>query len=109
MSDDEMEMMRRLIQEHAWARQAVGKLGSANDRYLQGDSGALHTMVYELGKIVQFYPEHIEKEDKRFFIPVMNHLTPAEQQAMLDRFWEFDRTMIHEKYRNVVEEQERRA
>ncbi len=108
MSDDEHAMMLRLTQEHAWARQAVGKLGSANDRYLQGDSAALHTMIYELGKIVQFYPEHIEKEDKHFFIPVMDYFTPAEQQAMLDRFWEFDRTMIHEKYRNVVEEQELR-
>jgi hemerythrin-like domain-containing protein len=106
MSDDERQMMLRLTQEHAWARHAVGKLGSANDRYLRGDSAALNTMIYELDKIVRFYPEHIDKEDRHFFIPVMDYFTPAEQQAMLDRFWEFDRTMIHEKYRNVVEEQE---
>lgn len=108
MSDDEQDMMRRLTQEHVWARQAVGKLGSANDRYLRGDAAALHTMIYELDKIVRFYPEHIAKEDKYFFIPVMDYFTPGEQQAMLDRFWEFDRTMIHEKYRDVVEQQEQR-
>ncbi|MEN6335931.1 MAG: hemerythrin domain-containing protein [Phycisphaerales bacterium] len=108
MSDDEREMMRRLTQEHVWARQAVGKLASATDRYRKGDAAAVHTMIYELGKIVQFYPEHIAKEDKHFFIPVMDYFTPAEQQAMLERFWEFDRAMIHEKYRNVVEEQESR-
>jgi len=108
LSDEEQEMMRQLIQEHIWARQAVGKLSSANDRYLQGDVAALYTMTYELGKIVQFYPAHIEKEDKHFFIPVMDYFTPAEQQEMLDQFWEFDRAMIHEKYRHVVEEQESR-
>jgi hemerythrin-like domain-containing protein len=104
LSDVQQKMMRRLIQEHIWARQAVGKLSAANERYRRGDAAALYTMTYELGKIVQFYPEHIEKEDKHFFIPVMDYFPPAEQQAMLDRFWEFDRTLIHEKYRSVVEE-----
>ena len=66
-------------------------------------------MTYELGKIVQFYPEHIEKEDKHFFIPIMDYFTPAEQQAMLDRFWEFDRAMIHEKYKKVVDELEQES
>lgn len=109
LSDDEQQMMQRLIQEHNWARQAVGKLSSANDRYLRGDTAALNTIIYELGKIVQFYPAHIEKEDKHFFIPIMDYFTPAEQQAMLDRFWEFDRAMIHEKYRKVVDELEQES
>ncbi len=109
LSDEERRMMQRLIQEHIWARQAVGKLSAANDRYLRGDTAALHTMIYELGKIVQFYPEHIEKEDKHFFIPVMEYFTPAEQQAMLERFWEFDRAMIHEKYRKVVDDLEQES
>ena len=109
LSDEEQEMMRRLIQEHVWARQAVGKLSAANDRYVRGDTAALYTMTYELGKIVQFYPAHIEKEDKHFFIPVMEYFTGAEQREMLDRFWDFDRKMIHQKYQAVVEEQESRA
>jgi hemerythrin-like domain-containing protein len=108
MSDEQQEMMRQLIREHVWARQAVGKLAAANDRYVWGDVAALQTMIYELEKIVRFYPVHIEKEDKHFFIPVMDYFTPAEQQEMLDRFWEFDRAMIHEKYRQVVEDQESR-
>lgn len=109
LSDAEQGMMRRLVQEHIWARQAVGKLSAANDRYRRGDAAALYTMTYELGKIVQFYPEHIEKEDKHFFIPVMEYLTPAQQQAMLNRFWEFDRAMIHEKYGKVVDDLESRV
>lgn len=107
LADEHREMMQRLIQEHIWARQAVGRLASATDRYRHGDIAAMYTLTYELGKIVQFYPAHIEKEDKHFFLPVMDYFTQAEQQAMLERFWEFDRAMIHEKYEAVVEELER--
>lgn len=106
LSDEERQMMQRLIQEHIWARQAVGKLAAANDRYRRGETAALQTVIYELGKIVEFYPRHIEKEDKHFFIPVMDYLSEAEQQAMLDKFWEFDRKMIHEKYQRMVQERE---
>jgi len=46
---------------------------------------------------------HIEKEDKVFFPAATQHLSAKEQQAMLEAFWEFDRKMIHEKYKMVVE------
>lgn len=107
LSKEHQDMTQRLIQEHIWARQAVGKLSTANHRYRHGDKGALPTMVYELGKIVDFYPRHIEKEDKHFFLPVMDYFSAAEQQAMLDAFWDFDRQMIHEKYRQLIEDAEK--
>jgi hypothetical protein len=52
--------------------------------------------------LVEFYPRHIEKEDKHFFIPCMDYFTEAEKEAMLKEEWEFDRSLIHEKYRNIV-------
>jgi hemerythrin-like domain-containing protein len=54
-------------------------------------------------KFVEFYPVHIEKEDKVFFPTVMNYFSETEQQAMLNEFWEFDRKMIHKKYKFEVE------
>jgi len=36
------------------------------------------------------------------------HHGKEEDQAMLAEFWEFDRKMIHEKYKSVVEELEKR-
>jgi hemerythrin-like domain-containing protein len=104
LSDAHRDIMQRLVQEHVWAREAVGRLSDANDRYRRGEDDALSTMIYELNKIVEFYPAHIEKEDRRFFIPVMDYFSGAEQQAILDRFCEFDRQMIHEKYTGVVDE-----
>ena len=76
-------------------------------RYYEGDQDALPTMIYELGKIVDFYPAHIEKEDRHFFVPIMEYFSAEQQQEMLGEFWDFDRQMIHEKYRRVVEETEK--
>jgi hypothetical protein len=38
-----------------------------------------------------------------FFPSSRNYFTDEEDQAMLAKFWEFDRKMIHEKYKSVVE------
>ena len=54
-------------------------------------------------KFVEFYPVHIEKEDKVFFPTAMNYFSEAEQLAMLNEFWEFDRKMVHKKYKSEVE------
>jgi hemerythrin-like domain-containing protein len=107
LSGEHKEMMELLIQEHIFARKSVGRLSDANHNYIEGDEQALEQIVYELGQLVKFYPEHIEKEDRHFFIPIMDYFSQDEQQKMLEKFWEFDRTMIHEKYKRTVEEIEK--
>jgi hemerythrin-like domain-containing protein len=52
---------------------------------------------------VEFYPKHIEKEDKVFFPASRAYMTDEEDQTMLAEFMEFDRKMIHEKYNAVVQ------
>jgi hemerythrin-like domain-containing protein len=56
-----------------------------------------------MSQLVEFYPKHIEKEDKHFFIPVMKYFSQEEQDQMLQEYWDFDKTLIHEKYEKVVE------
>jgi len=53
--------------------------------------------------LTQFYPIHIEKEDKVFFPACLQYLTKEDQQQMLAQFNDFDRQMIHEKYEAVVQ------
>jgi hemerythrin-like domain-containing protein len=55
------------------------------------------------------YPAHIEKEDKAFFPASMKYLTRSEQDAMIEKMREFDRRMIHEKYKSVVDRFEQRS
>jgi len=77
-------------------------LVEANKRYMEGEEDAMSTVTECIRSLVQFYPKHIEKEDKHFFIPCMSYFTEAEQQAILREEWEFDRTLTHERYRNIV-------
>lgn len=107
LSDEHRKIMDELVREHVHARETVGGLLDAKDAYQRGDAAALEKVTGYLAELSRFYPEHIEKEDKRFFIPCMDYFSPQEQDDMLREFFEFDRDMIHEKYRKVVEEYQR--
>jgi hemerythrin-like domain-containing protein len=94
ISAEHQEIMEQLIAEHVEARKYVEKLLSAN---------TTDEVIDCLDFIVDLYPRHIAKEDKNFFIPVMEYFSDAEKDNMLQEGQEFDQTMIHEKYKAVVE------
>ncbi|MGD0276770.1 MAG: hemerythrin domain-containing protein [Syntrophales bacterium] len=95
--------MKELIEEHKYARRTVGKLVDAKERYLKGENTS-DAVISCLKELARFYPAHIEKEDKHFFYPCLDYFTKDEQDRMLNEFREFDRNMIHEKYKKVVEQ-----
>jgi len=99
---DDSRLMDELASEHNDARQAVREIVDAQRRQLDGQRDAARTIADRLHELTHFYPAHIAKEDKVFFPASMKYLTPQEQQAMLAAFWEFDRQMIHERYKAVV-------
>jgi hemerythrin-like domain-containing protein len=103
LSDTDNRIMHELIQEHIIGRNTTADLVRATDDYQKGDKKALILITQSMRKFVEFYPVHIEKEDKVFFPTVMNYFSETEQQAMLNEFWEFDRKMIHKKYKFEVE------
>jgi hemerythrin-like domain-containing protein len=74
----------------------------ANKRYIEGDGDVMSTVTDCMKSLVQFYPKHIEKEDRHFFIPCMEYFTETERQAILREEWGFDKNLIHEKYTNRV-------
>jgi len=100
-AEDE-RIMNELIEEHVFGRQTTKALVEANTWYRKGDQTALPAIVHNLKTLVDFYPRHIEKEDKVFFPAVRAYFTDEEEQRMLAEFWEFDRKMIHDKYKAVV-------
>lgn len=107
LSQEHERIMKDLIEEHVFARKTVGRLLEANKKYLEGDSNSSADVILSLQMIVDLYPKHIEKEDKHFFFPILDYFTAKEQNAMLKEFWDFDKNMIHEKYKKLVEEYER--
>jgi hemerythrin-like domain-containing protein len=102
------QTMEELIQEHVWGRETTAGLVKAKEGYLRESPEALNDLMEHMEKLVEFYPRHIEKEDKHFFIPCMTYFNDAEKADLLARMYEFDKMLIHEKYRGVVEGIEQR-
>lgn len=104
LSAEHRRTMEELIKEHVFGRETTGKLLQAKQRYTQKDKIGLHEIALNMDILIQFYPKHIEKEDKHFFLPCMDYFTEKEKVAMLKEFWEFDKRLIHEKYKKIVDE-----
>src|SRR4030067_1607980 len=102
LSAEHKNIMVELIEEHIWGRKTTGSLVEANKRYAKGDIEALPIIIECISLLVGFYPKHIEKEDKHFFLPVMSYFTQEEKDSMLKEGFLFDQTLIHEKYKEVV-------
>jgi len=102
LTDGHRLTMDQLVEEHKWARKVTSRLVEANTRYVHGNREATSAIMECIKTLIEFYPKHIEKEDKHFFIPCMDYFTEAEKEAMLKEEWEFDKSLIHEKYRNMV-------
>jgi hemerythrin-like domain-containing protein len=107
LQPEHKQTMDELVQEHILGRQIVRHLEEAGNSYGGGDLRSIDEIKSCLSDLVRFYPAHIIKEDQHFFYPVLEYLSKAEQDAMLEEFWEFDRKLIHEKYLKVVEENEK--
>ncbi len=99
---DLRRIMDELISEHVSAREKVKGLVEANRRYLLGED-TLPEIASSLKSLAEFYPVHIRKEDRDFFHQSLQYLSDAEQEEMRREFEEFDRKMVHEKYRDIVE------
>jgi hemerythrin-like domain-containing protein len=107
LSAADRQTMEELIADHAFGRETTDRLAEANGRYRNGDASALAVIATQLRTLRDFYPRHIAKEDKGFFAAARTYFSDEEEQALLARFWDFDRAMIHEKYRAVVESLQR--
>ena len=108
LSPEHRQTMEELIREHVWGRETTASLFKAKENYLLEKAGAVNEVLEYLVKLVEFYPRHIEKEDKHFFLPVMDYLTDSEKAEMLEKMAEFDQKLIHEKYGQMLEQIERR-
>lgn len=109
MSEEHKQTMNELIEEHRWGRQTTKELFEAKEQYQQGDTEALSKIIEHLSSLVDFYPKHIEKEDRHFFMPIMVYFTEEEKDLMLNEEYEFDRQFVHQKYGDVVIQAEKRT
>jgi len=102
LSAEHKSIMDELIEEHIWGRKTTGRLAEANNQYSKDDIEALPIIMECMSLLSDFYPKHIEKEDKHFFLPVMSYFNQEEKDSMLEEGFLFDQTLIHEKYKEVI-------
>lgn len=102
LTEQDLKVMNELIAEHTFGRTTTKALIDATTKYRNDDAEALVEIASCLKTLVTFYPKHIEKEDRVFFPAVRRYFTEEEDQAMLAQFYEFDRNMIHEKYKELI-------
>jgi hemerythrin-like domain-containing protein len=107
MTEPDRTVMTELIEEHALARKITAETVESIARYRDGDTAALQKIAEGFSTFADFYPKHIEKEDNVFFPASRAYLSEQEERAMLEGFWEYDRKMLQEIYRNRIEELER--
>lgn len=100
------KILQELINEHNISRDNIKELACARQRYLAGDKAAFGDIQVSVKTIVELYPAHILKEDRRFFLPCMEYFTEQEKENMILEFTEFDRNLVHEKYKEMVKELE---
>lgn len=91
--------MNELIDEHKWGRMKVSQLLKAKGEFFSGKKEALAEILTCLKEIAGFYPKHIEKEDKHFFLPCMDYFSESEKDKILEEEMDFDKGFIHKIYR----------
>ncbi len=108
LSEELERILYELVEDHRKGRETVAQLVKAKEEYLRGESEAVSRIIACMRFLVEFYPKHIEKEDRHFFLPCMGYFTKEEKDAMLKEEMDFDRNFVHVRYKAVVESVERR-
>ncbi|MFZ2448794.1 MAG: hemerythrin domain-containing protein [Syntrophobacteraceae bacterium] len=106
LSDDLRKILDELIEEHRQGRRIVGELVEAKGEYIRGKVESISKITACMRYLVDFYPVHIEKEDRHFFLPCMRYFTQEEKDAMLMEEYDFDRNLVHDKYKAIVKSAE---
>jgi hemerythrin-like domain-containing protein len=102
LSVEDRHMIEELAEDHKAGRENAARLTVSTEKYRSGEKEEAAAILKELKFFVQFYPVHIEKEDRRFFMPSMSYFTGDEKEAMLNEERAFDRDIIHRLYKEKV-------
>jgi hemerythrin-like domain-containing protein len=102
LSAEHKRIMDELIEDHRRGRELTLSLFNANQRYRGEDATALSEITRGFRSLIEFYPRHIEKEDRHFFIPVMSYFGPEEKEAMIRAGYESDSRLLHEEFVDLI-------
>ena len=106
ISQEHKEMLDALIEDHIRARKLVAGLDEICKTYKANMGASVEKTQDILEKIVELYRTHIKKEDEIFFPASMGYFSEKERADMIERFKEFDMSLIHDNFIKIVEKYE---
>jgi hemerythrin-like domain-containing protein len=106
LSPELSRTMQELVDQHVQGRALVARLAAASSRHRDGEPGALDEICELLGTISAFYLRHIELEDERFFVAIMDSFTKPERDELHRECLRFDQEFIHRRYRALADQLE---
>lgn len=104
ISPEHKRIMEELIEDHKRGRKITMSLLEANQRYQKGETGALSVIADGFRSLVEFYPKHIQKEDRHFFLPIMGYFSQEEKEAMIREGYESDSRLFHQEHEKLIKE-----
>jgi hemerythrin-like domain-containing protein len=107
LSDEHRKTMDGLKKDHVRGRELIGQISDALKTGKGETAEEVNNVTLAIEGLLELYPQHIEKEDKHFFYPVLDYFDKEERKEMLQKFYEFDRQLIHDLYKMVLEEMEK--
>ncbi len=105
LSLEDRKLLNELLEEHGRTRAAVERLAEAR-KQLADRKAPVAEITKHMETLIKWYPVHIEKEDRHFFISAMNYLSAEEQSSMLAKSTEFDRSFTQQRYLALVKDVE---
>ena len=98
--------MAELLEEHVQTREKIKHLYELNNKFIEGDTSVQQHILESIGDLSAFYKQHIEKENTHFFVSAREYLKDEEWEVMMREFADFDRSLIHDKYKTMIAEME---
>jgi len=103
ITEDELKIMQQLINEHKYMKNAITDIVNAEIKYFKGED-AIGILITTFSALIALYPKHIQKEEEVFFPNIEKYFTDDELASILKEFEDLDRTMIHKKYKSLIQE-----
>lgn len=103
LNENLKKTLATLLQEHVEAREKIQKLKTLHEKQQKGDIAAYTEIIPLLESFITFYRKHIDTENNHFFKEALSHIDKQELETLSKECAEFDRSMIHEKYKQAVD------
>lgn len=106
LSAQHRRVLEELETEHVQGRKTVARLAAVRERVIKGEASAARDLAALLEDLAKFYPAHIDKEDRDFFLPCMDYFTEEERAWLLEEEETFDRNLLTTHFESLLNARE---